>query len=211
MATIDIDKLRNPSLRDFFNDIFTGETTLEGIALQDDATSIPIPKVTSAPVNAVASQGTLTVDAQPTAGDTMTIGTKVYTFVADGTEAVDGDISVGIDLATTQANIVDAINGNDVINTAHPSVTIAAFVTNKAVITARTKGTVGNAIVTTETFTAATNVFDDVVLGTTTLGVDGTVAEAGQTFYKANYIYLAVADNTTADTNWRRISLGSAY
>lgn len=123
------------------------------------------------------SQGTLTVDTQPTAGDTMTIGSKTYTFVPDGTANSDGEITIGTDLATAQAAIVAAIAG-DGHNVTHTQVTMAAFATNDAVITALIGGTAGDTIATTETFTAGTNVFDAVTLGTTVAGVDCTAANA---------------------------------
>ena len=61
--------------------------TVEGLKKGENGTKhinevIPTSGVT--PVNAVAAVGTLTLAAQPTAGDTMTIGTKVYTFVDAG-------------------------------------------------------------------------------------------------------------------------------
>jgi hypothetical protein len=40
------------------------------------------------------------------------------------------------------------------------------------VFTANVKGTAGNSLATTETYTAGTNVFDAATLGTTTAGVD---------------------------------------
>jgi hypothetical protein len=122
--------------------------------------------------NADKAQGTLTVDTQPTAGDTMTIGAKVYTFVPDGTANADGEVSIGTNLGTAQANIVAAINGTDGHNAAHPLVSAAAFAANDCVITAFIGGTAGNSIATTETFTAGTNVFDAAVLGTTQAGTD---------------------------------------
>jgi hypothetical protein len=161
------------------------------------------------PVNAVASQGTLTVDTQPTAGDTMTIGGKVYTFTADGTAAADGEIDVGVDLAGAQANIVAAINGTDGINTAHPLVSAAAFSTNASVITALTKGAAGDDIATTETFTAATNVFDAATLGTTTAGVNGTIGLENQIVADNDYLYVAVKDNGIHDANWERVGISS--
>lgn len=182
-------KVKNKNLRDYFRYMFASGT----------------------PVNAVASQGTLTMDTQPTAGDTMTIGTKVYTFTADGTAAADGEIDVGADLADAKTLVVAAINGTDGINTAHTLVTAAAFATNDMVITAKTKGVAGDLIATTETFTAGTNVFDAATLGTTTAGVNGTIGTAGQMKYNTTYLYFCSADNTIADANWRRISLGSAY
>lgn len=42
-------------------------------------------------------------------------------------------------------------------------------------------------------------------------GVDGTVAAKGQPAFDESYFYLATDDNTAADTNWRRVSLGEAY
>lgn len=81
--------------------------------------------------------------------------------------------------ATAQANTVAAINGTDGLNSANLEATIAAFVDNDAVITARYTGTAGNSIVTTETFTSGSNVFDAGTLGTTTAGVDVSAAQAG--------------------------------
>ena len=171
---------------------------------------IPTSGVT--PVNAVASQGTLTIAAQATAGDTMTIGTKVYTFVANGTADADGEISVGTDKATCQAAIKAAINGTDSVNTANAFVTSATFAGDASVLTAIIKGVAGNSIATTETFTNAGNVFDAVKIGTTRAGVNGTIAERGGTCYIDNsYLYYCISANTIADANWRRISLGSAY
>ena len=69
----------------------------------------------STPTNAVASTGTLTVAAQATTNDTITIGTTVYTFVTNGSVLAVGDISVGSDLASCQSNIVKAINGESVV------------------------------------------------------------------------------------------------
>ena len=118
---------------------------------------------------AVKAQGTLTVDTQPTAADTFTIGGTVYTFVASGA-ATPGEVNRGADLAAAKLNIVAAINGTDGWNTPNPKVTAAAFVANDCVLTARLPGTAGNSIATTETFTAVTNVFDAATLGTTTAG-----------------------------------------
>ena len=128
--------------------------------------------------NATKSAGTLTIDTQPTAGDTMTIGTKVYTFVPVGTANADGEVSIGTDLATAKTAIVAAINGTDGISTAHTLVSAAAFVVNDCVITALVGGVAGDLIATTETFTAVSNVFNAVTLGTTVVGVDCVQADA---------------------------------
>lgn len=125
--------------------------------------------------NAGKATGTLTMDTQPTSGDTVTIGTKVYTFVPVGTDTADGEVSIGADLAEAKANLVAAINGDDAFNLPHPLVSAAEFVGDDCVITALVGGVAGNAISTTETFTAVTNIFAAVTLGT---GTDCTAANA---------------------------------
>jgi hypothetical protein len=42
-------------------------------------------------------------------------------------------------------------------------------------------------------------------------GVDGTIATAGEIRFDGSYLYVAVAANSPADQNWRRVSLGSAF
>jgi hypothetical protein len=116
----------------------------------------------------VAAQATLTLDTQPTAGDTMTLDGTTYTFVAAGTEpSVANTIVMGADLAATKV-IMNAIFTDG----AHATVNAIDFAGNDMVFTARTKGTAGNSIACTETFTAGTNVFDAATFGTTTAGVD---------------------------------------
>lgn len=182
-----LDRLRNPVFREIWGCIDT-----------------------KTPVNAVASQGTLTMDTQPTADDTMTIGTKTYTFTADGTAAADGEIDVGADLADAKTLVVAAINGTDGINTAHTQVTAAAFSGDDMVITASTKGVAGDLIATTETFTAATNVFDAATLGTTTAGVNGTPGKKGEFTWDSSYIYVCVdKDMSITNDNWERAAIAS--
>jgi hypothetical protein len=125
--------------------------------------------------NTTKSSGTLTMDTQPTAGDTVTIGSKVFTFVPAGTANADGEVSVGADLAGAQAALVDAINGNDGINDPHPLVTAADFAADDCVITAIVGGVTGDSIATIETFDAGTNVFAAATLGS---GADCTAANA---------------------------------
>lgn len=127
----------------------------------------------------VASQGTLTLDTNPTDADTMTVDAKTYTF-EDTLTDVDGNIHIGATTADTIANLRGAFSlntgeaGTDYAAsmTAHPTVTISAFTGDDGILTAKTVGTAGDSIVTTETFTAGTNIFDAATLGTTTAGVD---------------------------------------
>ena len=113
------------------------------------------------------SFGTLTITAQPTSGDTLTIGETTYIFVPAGTANSVGEISIGTDLTTAQAAIVAAING-DIFNDPHPLVTASDFAVNACTITALIGGTINNTLVTTETFTASTNVFASATLGSGT-------------------------------------------
>lgn len=112
----------------------------------------------------------MTVDTNPTAGDTFTIFGKTFTFRANGTAAVAGEISLGTGgsaLADTVAIIRTAINGtgtpgastyidlatDDRRELLNAQITCSAFSANAATITCYGK------MAPSETFTAATNVF----------------------------------------------------
>ena len=135
-----------------------------------------------------ASSGTLTMDTQPVSGDTITIGSKTYIFVPVGTDTAPYEVSIGADVAGAQANLVAAINGTDVFNDPHPTVEAGTFAANASIITALIAGTSGDVIVTTETFTAGTNIFAAGTLGS---GADCTAANA---------IVKLVAEITAHDT-----------
>lgn len=130
----------------------------------------------SVDVAAIAAQGTLTLPVNPTGYDTMTIGTVTYRFRS--TLSAANDIKIGASLAATQDSIVKTLNGTGSAGvdyyagttTPHPTVSAGNFSSNASVLTARTAGVAGNAIVTTEVFTAATNVFDARTLGQTRAG-----------------------------------------
>jgi len=127
-------------------------------------------------VEASAATGILTMDTQPTATDTVTIGGIVLTFVASG--AVAGEVNRGADLAAAKTNLVAAINGTDAINTANPYVTAAAFASNNMTVTARVKGPAGLTIATTETFTAGSNVWAAATLNGAGAHARGTAVPA---------------------------------
>lgn len=130
--------------------------------------------------NATTSQGTLTITVVPSNGETITIGSKTYTWQTVLTN-VDGNIAIGGSLAAAQQNLIDAINltsttggpGNQyaVAMTEHSQVSAAAtWVANALVITAKTAGVAGNTIATTETMINGS--FDAATLGTTRAGAD---------------------------------------
>jgi len=131
------------------------------------------------PVAAVAAEGLLTIDIKPINGDTLTIDTDVYTFQTTLTN-VANNVAIGATLATAQENLVAAVARSAGYGTKyaaataqHPTVTMSAFATDDATLTARTAGAAGDAIVTTETFDGVTNIFDATTLGGVTTGING--------------------------------------
>jgi hypothetical protein len=109
----------------------------------------------------------LTLVTNPTAGDTLTIGGAgvTFEFVANGTAAAAGEISIGGSAGATQAIVVNALNGTgtpgastyiDVDNYLRRTLTgmqltAGAFGSNVSAVTAYGK------IAGTETFTSANN------------------------------------------------------
>lgn len=182
-----------------FNRVLSIVDTMSG-----NASAIDAEQEVGTPVNAVAASVDLTIATQPTADETMTIGSKVYTFV--DTPAEDGDIALGADLAAVKLNVVAAINGTGEgqVCTAHPDVTCAAFSGNVAVLTAKVRGEIGNAIAVAETFAAEGNLF-----ATETLegGINGTVAPMGSIRTDGTALYVATADNGIHDANWKSVTL----
>jgi len=103
--------------------------------------------------------GTLTiVTAVPSDGETVTIGTTVYTFRT--TPSLAYEVDIGATIAAQTVLLENAINANGVpgVTTfgagtlAHPQVTATSTATT-VVVTAIDYGTPGNAIATTETMT----------------------------------------------------------
>jgi uncharacterized protein len=146
-----------------------------------DATTLGNIRPGIEPTGGVTAQGALTLANNPDDGDTMTIGTKTYTFQTTLTNA-DGNILIGAGVGDTRANLVAALQMGPgagttyaAATTPHPDVEVTgAFAGQRLVITARRAGLGGNAIATTETFTNANNQFDAATLGTERAGVDPT-------------------------------------
>jgi hypothetical protein len=61
--------------------------------------------------NNLPSTAILTIDTNPTAGNTITLYGVTWTIVANGTATLAGDISLGGNIGATQPIIVNAING----------------------------------------------------------------------------------------------------
>ena len=109
------------------------------------------------PNNGTRASRVLTATANFANGETVTIGTKVYTFEAALTN-VDGHVKIGAALADSLLNLMHAINdeggvsGTDyaAANTAHPVVTATANATTLTA-TAKFVGDSKNTVATTET------------------------------------------------------------
>jgi len=130
------------------------------------------------------AQGVLTMATKPTAGDTVTIGATVYTFVV--TADSPGEVTIGAAVGNSQANLSGAIAGTDGINPANGQATSAwPWVTDALTVTARHTGVQGNSIDTLETFTDVTDAWDAATLGTLTAGVDVTATQAGDALVAA--------------------------
>lgn len=126
----------------------TGVLTLTGNAVNNETVTIG---------EAVQAFSSLTGSANAADGDTVTLDAKTYTFQATLTN-VDGNVHIGTDLNDTLTNLVAAItlgagSGTDyaAATTLHPTVTAASEGPSSMSVTAKTGGTAGNSIATTET------------------------------------------------------------
>ena len=171
---------------------------------------LSIPEKT--PVNAVVGTGVLTATSggnQIAAGYTVTIDTKIYTFVTP-VGNTEGNVLVGANDTASLLNLLNAINHTGTPDTdykcaaVHPTVTATASTALTLTIAAKTKGV--STIATTKSGT-------EISWAHTTLygGVDGTVGVANETCVDGSYLYHCITTNTIADANWRRIALGSEY
>jgi len=155
------------------------------------------PTQTKTPVNAVASAGTVTFTGTPVEDETLTIGTDVYTFKTSRSVAFEITINAN---NTTQGDNLDTAIAADA--TGYTSNNVTGTVTITAAVAGVIGDSIGLATDATGTGVSGTNLEN---------GVDGTVGVAYELAMDASYLYCAVAANTTADSNWRRIDLGSAY
>ena len=114
----------------------------------------------------------LNLSVNPANNETMTVGSRTYTFKTTITPA-DSEIPIGTTVAETLANIVDVINGAVQKNAAIPPTTTAnadvtaTLGTNTVTFTAIVGGSTGNTITVSETFpTVSGNYFDtDTLVG----------------------------------------------
>lgn len=101
--------------------------------------------------------GTLTASAQPSAGETVTIGNTVYTFAASSV-----GVLIGASLTATLVNLKAAINGESGYGTTYPNLLARndkaeALSSSGTTVVLRAihPGTKGNSVATTETMANA--------------------------------------------------------
>lgn len=256
-----------------------GEDVYEFCADAAQSVTDPANFVVDIKADTTASSIVLTMDTQPTPGDTVTLGGKEYTWVPIGTATADGEIDIGADIDKAQANFVAAVNGDGLFNEPHPLVSAADFdaATDTCVITALVGGVAGDLIDSTSDFDALSNAFAAAKLaggadcsaadavtalvgainasdtqgvaaadgaGNTVVltadvageagdaievaedmangafvgdavsledGVDATVTAGPKLMVDDTWLYVCFAENTVADANWRRITLGNVF
>lgn len=190
-----------------------------GFKMADEALKVGFVGKTSAGFDVYESQEcpysvTLTLAANPTAGDTFTLKGYTWTFVANGTAANPGEISLGTGgsaLADTQAIVRNAINGTgtpgastyidlaqyDRYDLDGSQVTCGAFTNDAAVITAYGK------IDAEGDFTSGSNVFGT-ESGQVLFGVEGkfdlTIQSAPQ--IELRYPEANTSINMLATSQW---------
>ena len=148
------------------------------------------------PLGAVASKGTLTLAGIPADGDTVTIGTKTYTWKTALTPT-EGQVLIGISAATALDNLKAAINLAGTANidykcaAAHSIVTATTNTDTAQVVVALTTGVAGDLIATTDVSANAS-------WGVVTLvgGANGYVDVLGHT----SVVYLTPVNNGTGGT-----------
>ena len=155
------------------------------------------------PVNAVASQGMITVmpGGPPVIDDNIVIDTQTFLFKAARTGA--GEITVSSNDTTQRNNIRSAINAD------MTQVVATDGVGDSVVVTAATKGIAANSYVFTTDAAPIIILNGAGTLGGTTVGVNGTVGEENELCADATHIFQAIEENTIADANWRKIALSS--
>lgn len=176
-------------------------TQLNVLGLTSNSLSFP----SGTPVNAVNATGTLTFTGVVADAQTVTIGSSIYEFKTSGS-AGEGKIKVDVSGGVTASDAVTALVAAITANT-DSVVTAVDGAGDTVVCTAKTAGTSGNSIATTETCTNGS-------WGGATLtgGVNGTITTVtGMQYEDASYYYLTNAANAVSGKNWLRIAKGTAY
>lgn len=150
-----------------------------------------------------------------------TLGTATHatwgnTTLVGGIDAqAANDVKIGATTEISIDNLVLAITAGAGIGTNYGTGTIVNSLATAVKASASTmtatnkiKGVIGDLTALAESLADGSWALGATFLGG---GVDGTVGSQWETFVDASYHYFAIAANTIADANWRRVSLGTAY
>ncbi|MCK5605390.1 hypothetical protein KAR91_26095 [Candidatus Pacearchaeota archaeon] len=125
------------------------------------------------------------------------------------------DILIGAAADDTINNLVSAVMATAGEGTTygtgtvvHPDMTAVNTGGDVFTATAKVKGVAGNALAKAED---NTNMDWDGVTAFMTGGIDGTVGVEFELCADSSYLYYAIAENTIADANWRRVDIGAVY
>lgn len=158
-----------------------------------------------------AVQGKATVVASAKVGGTA--GNAIALLKSGTNISVTGATLSGGDLATA----AEAETALAAAITANPASVVTAVVgggDDSVTVTAKAGGIGGNNIAVAETCTnAAWTKADGSALnpsGKLNGGVNGTVGVKGQTTFFGNFLYICAADNTVADSNWKKVDISTA-
>ncbi|MCK5641145.1 MAG: hypothetical protein KAJ19_10120, partial [Gammaproteobacteria bacterium] len=154
-------------------------------------------------------------NAYPTTTDMGNASWDTATLLGGEDGEAANDILIGGAATNTIDNLIAAIMATGVEGTnygtgtvEHPEVTAAVGGGDTMGVTAKVSGVAGNALAKTED---NGNMDWDGAGAVMTGGIDGTVGVANEHCADASYVYHAIAANTIADANWRRVSLGAVY
>lgn len=135
--------------------------------------------------------------------------------LASGVDPVVDEILIGLDTNATLLNVKKAINNEAGEGTNYSTGTVVnadvscgTVAENAVVLSALIKGVIGDDIEVAEGSTHLSFGEDVTALED---GVDGTPGTKGDKVFTSTYEYTCIDDNTIADANWRRVSLGTAY
>jgi len=158
---------------------------------------------------AVAAQGTLTVDTVAAEDEELVIGSVTFTW-KDALTGAANELLVNTNVAGSQATLEAAFVDRDNGGTLHTvtdavyaslGVTAVDFSTNDMVFTAAVKGTAGNSIASTTTMAGGNNAWDAATLGTTTAGVDAADKLSTKEFPDSGVLLDAGEDLVVSVTN----------
>jgi flagellin len=174
-----------------------GSATVQALQAGTAGNSIPLSAVLTAGAGGVvapltggaavvAPKGTLLLPAQPTAGDTLTIGSTTYTFVASGDATTGSEVALGASINATLQNLEGAVNTGGAgaggtyytSSGANSAATITNVNNNVATVTATVSSSATAA--PTVTFTATGSIAGDVSGAGTLAGGANAVAASAQ-------------------------------